>query len=77
MTIAMNMRDAKTNLSKLVAAALEGKEVILANRGVAMVRLVPYEHSPKRELGIVGDPKSWDNAFFDSLSDEELALWAL
>lgn len=35
-----NMLDAKNNLSKLVQAALAGEDVIIANKGVPMVRLV-------------------------------------
>ena len=77
MTIVKNMLEAKTNLSKLVNAALAGEEVIIANRGSAAVRLVPYERPSKRELGFVGGAESWDDAFFDSLSDEELALWGM
>ncbi|MDR2721636.1 MAG: type II toxin-antitoxin system prevent-host-death family antitoxin, partial [Coriobacteriaceae bacterium] len=42
------MQDAKTNLSKLVSASLAGQEVVIANRGVAVVRLVPYEQPTKR-----------------------------
>ena len=77
MTIVKNMLEAKTNLSKLVNAALAGEEVIIANRGTAAVRLVPYERPSKRELGFVGGEESWDDAFFDPLSDEELALWGM
>jgi len=71
----MNMQDAKTNLSKLVAASLAGEEVIIANRGTAVVKLVPYEKPKKRILGFVGGEDDWDDAFFDPLSEEELALW--
>ena len=49
MSKVFNMQDAKTNLSKLVTASLQGEEVIIANRGVAMVRMVPVEHPTKRK----------------------------
>lgn len=35
-----NMLEAKSQLSKLVQAALAGEDVIIANRGVPVVRLV-------------------------------------
>jgi prevent-host-death family protein len=35
-----NMLDAKNKLSKLVQAALAGEDVIIANKGVPVVRLV-------------------------------------
>ena len=77
MAIFMNMLEAKTNLSKLVTATLAGEEVIIANRGSAAVRLVPYERPVKRMLGFAGGEESWDDVFFDPLSDEELELWGM
>jgi prevent-host-death family protein len=38
-----NMLEAKTQLSKLVDAAMRGEEVVIANRGKPMVRLVKAE----------------------------------
>jgi prevent-host-death family protein len=77
MTIKMNTQEAKTNLSKLIAAALAGEEVIIANRGTAAVRLVPYEAPAKRELGFIKGNGTWDDGFFDPLPEEELQLWGL
>ena len=37
----VNMLEAKSQLSKLVKAALAGEEVIIASNGQAKVRLVP------------------------------------
>lgn len=36
----VNMLEAKTQLSKLVEAALRGEEVVIANRGTPVVKLV-------------------------------------
>lgn len=47
----VNVLEAKTNLSKLMAAAVAGEEVILANRGTPVVRLVPVEKKPHRTTG--------------------------
>ena len=45
MTIA-NVHEAKTQLSKLIDAALRGEEVIIAKAGKPAVRLVPVERAP-------------------------------
>lgn len=38
---AVNMFDAKSNLSRLVAAAIDGEDVVIANRGKPVARIVP------------------------------------
>ena len=38
----VNMLEAKSQLSKLVKAALKGEEVIIASNGVPIVKLVPF-----------------------------------
>jgi prevent-host-death family protein len=46
-----NILEAKTQLSKLVEAALRGEDVVIANRGKPVVRLVKAEAPAKRRLG--------------------------
>jgi len=41
----VNILEAKNQLSKLVKAALAGEEVVIANNGQPVVRLVPIEKS--------------------------------
>ncbi|MDR2587695.1 MAG: type II toxin-antitoxin system prevent-host-death family antitoxin [Coriobacteriales bacterium] len=77
MTKTLNMQAAKTNLSKLVQEALAGEEIIIANRGVPAVRLVPYEKPRKRELGFVPGNGDIPSSFFEPLPEEELQLWGL
>jgi prevent-host-death family protein len=50
----VNMHDAKTRLSELVAAAERGEEVVIARDGTPAVRLVPVaaEYAPVR-LGVL------------------------
>lgn len=38
---AVNILDARNNLSRLVAAAQDGEEVVIARRGAPVVRIVP------------------------------------
>ena len=39
----VNLHDAKTHLSRYVAQALEGEEVVIAKAGRPLVRLVPVQ----------------------------------
>jgi len=49
----VNMHEAKTTLSRLVADAVAGDEIILAKAGKPIVRLVPVAQKKKpRKLGI-------------------------
>jgi len=43
MLLKVNVHEAKTNLSKLLAQVKEGKEVIIARAGKPVARLVPIE----------------------------------
>ena len=50
----VNIHEAKTHLSKLVARANAGETIILAKSGKPQARLVPMDDAPKpkkRELG--------------------------
>ena len=46
-----SVHDAKTNLSKLIAAALAGGEVVIARGSVPVVRLVPVAQRGRRSFG--------------------------
>jgi prevent-host-death family protein len=79
MTKIVNMHEAKTNLSKLVEAASQGEDIVIAKSGEPLVRLVPVKTEPKRKrpLGILGIPLS-DEAVAESmrpLNEEELKDW--
>ncbi len=47
----VNMLEAKTHLSRLVEAALRGEEVVIANRGKPVVKLVRAGPQVKRQWG--------------------------
>lgn len=42
-TMKVNILEAKNRLSQLIKSALAGEEVVIANRGEPVVRLVPTE----------------------------------
>ncbi|MGC5077803.1 type II toxin-antitoxin system Phd/YefM family antitoxin [Agrococcus sp. DT81.2] len=68
----VNMHEAKTHLSALVARAERGEEVVIANAGTPRVRLVPVQPL-RRAFGRVAMDVPGD--FDDELPDEELAEW--
>jgi prevent-host-death family protein len=54
--VTVNVHDAKTNLSKLLARVEAGEEVVIARAGVPVARLVKAEPpAPKRRV----PPESW------------------
>lgn len=51
-TKTVNIHEAKTHLSELLALALQGEEVVIAKANKPLVRLVPIEAAPqKRRFG--------------------------
>ena len=50
MTLTVNIHEAKTNLSKLLARVGIGEEVIIAKSGKPIARLVPIVEKPRRRV---------------------------
>jgi prevent-host-death family protein len=72
----INVHEAKTQLSKLIAAAEAGEEVIIARHGKPVARLVPVEETrPKRRFGSMKGKIKLDESFFEPLPEEELRAW--
>ena len=72
----VKIHQAKTQLSKLVAAALAGEEVVIARGSEPLVRLTPVVHAKKpRVPGRFKGKFVQTDAFFEPLPDDELALW--
>lgn len=72
----VNMHDAKSRLSQLVAAVRSGaeREVVIAINGTPAARLVPIETKPKPRWGLLkGKIKVPDS--IDALSDELESLF--
>lgn len=76
MTI-VNVLEAKTNLSRLIAEVEAGGEVIIARANKPVVRLVAVESAARqrREPGRLKGIVQWDDRFDDPLPADELALW--
>ncbi|MBP7001179.1 type II toxin-antitoxin system Phd/YefM family antitoxin [Amaricoccus sp.] len=72
----VNIHEAKTNLSRLVAAVEAGEDVVLARAGKPVARIVPLDRpAPKRRFGSMKGRAATTDAFFEPLPDEELARW--
>jgi prevent-host-death family protein len=65
---------AKTNLSKLIEAALAGEEVVIARGDKPVVRLVPVERKPFRFGGLEGQLGEIPD-FLEPMDEEDLRLW--
>ena len=72
----VNMHEAKTQLSKLVALAQQGESVTIAIHGKPVVRLIPIKPLPV--FGLLKDvcpDVPWSS--FAPMSDDEAAEWGL
>ena len=70
-----SVHDAKTNLSKLIAAALDGGDVVIARGKVPAVRLVPVTPRGKRSFGALQGKIAIDARFDEPLPADELEGW--
>ncbi|TVQ34808.1 MAG: type II toxin-antitoxin system prevent-host-death family antitoxin [Geminicoccaceae bacterium] len=71
----VTVHEAKTQLSKLIEAALAGEEVVIARGKQPVVKLVPIQRATFR-IGILrgqltGPGPDW----FEPMPEDELALW--
>lgn len=77
MATTVKMHEAKTHLSRLVARAVNGEEIVIARGDTPQVKLVPVEDRPKtrRVPGRLAGQISIPDSFFEPMSEEDLALW--
>ncbi|WP_425991758.1 type II toxin-antitoxin system Phd/YefM family antitoxin [Brevundimonas sp. TWP2-3-2] len=74
----VTVHHAKTHLSKLIAAAERGEEVIIARGNKPAVRISaiePADVRPKRQFGSMKGLISIDDRFFEPLPEEDILLW--
>jgi prevent-host-death family protein len=71
------IREAKARLSKLLARAEAGEEIIIARGRKPVVRLVSLQRARRlpRFGALKGKIHLPDEFFFDPLPEEELRLW--
>lgn len=74
----ITIHQAKTELSKLIARAEAGEEIIIARGKQPVVRLTPVAAPQgRRKFGAMKGmwPRIPDAFFFDPLPEDELRLW--
>ncbi len=71
----VNVHQAKTQLSRLLAQVENGEEVIIARNGKPVARLVGVQKRGKRQPDIFKGKIVIPDSFFDPLPEEELKAW--
>jgi prevent-host-death family protein len=72
----VTIHQAKTQLSKLIARAEAGEEIVIARGKEPVVRLAPLAAPKRRRVpGRLKGLQIPDSFFFDPLPEEDLKLW--
>ncbi len=75
----VNIHEAKTHFSELIAAVERGEEIVIARRGkpVATVTAVDRQAAPskKRVFGQWAGKIKVDPSFYEPMSEDELKEW--
>ncbi len=70
----VNVHEAKTQMSRLIGAALRGEEVVIARNSHPVVRMVPVVKSGFRMVVLQGALNDLPD-FLEPMPEEELCLW--
>ena len=71
----VNVHQAKTELSQLLARVEKGEDVVIARRGEPVARLVACKARIQRRPDVLKGKISVPDCFFDPLPEGELAAW--
>ena len=77
----VSLAEAEGQLAKLIELARAGEDVLIEQPDHSIVRLVPVVPQPPPEPGRRRTPGGWehlkipDSAFFDPMTEDELAEW--
>ena len=71
----VNVHQAKTQLSRLLARVEAGEDVVIARRGEPVARLVGCKPRSKRQPDVLKGKVIIPESFLDPLPEEELAAW--
>ena len=70
----VNVHEAKSQLSRLIAAAEAGDDVVIARKGKPAVRLVPLK-SGRFQFDTLAHLVDNVQEFDEAMDEDELALW--
>ncbi len=73
--VVVNVHEAKTQLSRLLASVEKGRDVVIARRGRPIARLVPVRPRVQRKPDTLRGQLTIRDDFFDPLPEEELDAW--
>ena len=73
--LTINVHEAKTQLSRLLAQAEAGEDVVIQRRGKPVARLVACKPKGKRQPDVLKGKIVVPDSFFEPLSEKELRLW--
>lgn len=73
MTLTLNVQEAKTRLSELLARVERGEEVLIARAGRPVAQLSAVAAPPDREFGFV--ELVVPDSFFEPLDEVEVSAW--
>lgn len=72
----VNVHEAKTNLSRLLAEVEKGHEVVVARNGKPIAKIVPFPDAKKPRVFGKGRGRTWMSEDFDApLPDDLLELF--
>ena len=71
----VNVGEAKTNLSRLLAQVEAGEDVVIARNGKPVARLVRFQRQGRPQFGSWKGRIVLDDGFFDPFPEEELSAW--
>ena len=72
MDITVNIHEAKTHLSRLLARVMGGEEIIIAKAGKPIAKLVPYGIPNKQRVPGTAKGKIWISEGFDEPLPDEI-----
>lgn len=73
MALVVNVQEAKTRLSELLARVERGEQVVIARAGRPVAQLAGVEPPSPREFGVLDVTVA--DAFFEPLDEAETAAW--
>ncbi len=71
----VDVREAKTNLSRLLVQVEAGEEIVITRNGKPVAKLVSVGKRGRRQFGSMKGRIKVPDSFFDPLPEEELAAW--
>ena len=71
----VNVHEAKSQLSRLLAQVEAGEEVIIARNGKPVAQWVACKPKGRPQFGSMKGLIKFDDRFFDPLPEEELRMW--